>query len=140
MKKTYIKPLETGIKKFLGELEAEVMEILWERDSLSSVKDVYETIKGERDIAYTTILTIMSRLYHKGLLNRVKDGRCYLYTPSYKRDDFIESFNKRTLSGLFKDFREPTLSHFVDMLEESDPEALKSLYRLLRERFKTQGD
>ncbi len=136
MHKHSIKPFEKGIRKYLGVLEAEIMEAMWNWDCASSVKDVHAFISKSRKIAYTTVLTVMSRLHAKGLLKRLKDGRCYLYLTSYSRKEFMSLLNKRTISGMIKDFKEPTLSYFVDALENEDPEMLKSLQALLEERLK----
>jgi len=136
MHKHSVRPFEKGIKKYLGALEAEIMEAMWDWNCASSVKDVHAFINKSRKIAYTTVLTVMSRLHAKGLLNRLKNGRCYLYLTSYGREEFMNLFNKKTISGMIIDFKEPTLSHFVDALEGEDPEMLKRLQVLLEEKLK----
>ena len=54
---------------FLGPLEARVMDIVWARPTVT-VRQVYEILRAEREIAYTTIMTILANLYKKGLLAR----------------------------------------------------------------------
>ncbi len=66
----------------LGRLEASLMEILWARGECS-VRHVFESI--DRRLAYTTVMTTLERLFKKGLLERRKSGRAFLYTPGLTR-------------------------------------------------------
>ncbi|GAV23274.1 BlaI/MecI/CopY family transcriptional regulator [Carboxydothermus pertinax] len=67
------KPQNKGVAKVLGELEARVMEIMWDLGE-ATVKDVHKVINQEKRLAYTTILTIMGRLHEKGLLTKKSIG------------------------------------------------------------------
>jgi predicted transcriptional regulator len=68
-----------------GELEQAVMEILWARTDPLSVREVHDLISIERDLAYTTVLTVLDRLAKKGLVLRNLDGRAWLYRPTRSR-------------------------------------------------------
>nr|WP_300148612.1 BlaI/MecI/CopY family transcriptional regulator [Propionicimonas sp.] len=68
-----------------GELEQAVMEILWARTDPLSVRDVHDLISIERDLAYTTVLTVLDRLAKKGLVLRNLEGRAWLYRPTRSR-------------------------------------------------------
>ena len=60
--------------KVLGELESEIMEIIWRQKDTVSVKDITEVLGKKRQIAYTTVMTIMTRLANKGVLVRHLNG------------------------------------------------------------------
>lgn len=68
-----------------GELEAAVMGILWSRQEWLSVRDVHEVLSADRDLAYTTVMTVLDRLAKKGLATRELDGRAWLYHPARTR-------------------------------------------------------
>lgn len=69
----------------MGELEQAVMDILWNRSELLSVRDVHELLALDRDLAYTTVMTVLDRLAKKGLVVRNLDGRAWLYRPANSR-------------------------------------------------------
>ena len=69
----------------LGELEQAVMDILWNRPDPLSVRDVHELLAHERDLAYTTVMTVLDRLSKKGFVVRYLDGRAWLYRPANTR-------------------------------------------------------
>ena len=66
----------------LGELEQQVMAVLWERDAAASVRDVHEQLAAERELAYTTVMTVLDRLAKKGIVRRELGGRAWLYRPA----------------------------------------------------------
>ena len=136
-------PSLEGIKKALGELEAEVMECLWKsynhayRQTGASVQEVCDTLNQTREIAYTTVMTTMDRLYKKGYLERIKIGKAYIYTPAYSREKFQEALAKEVLGGVLDSFAEPVISTFVDMITKENPEYLDRLARMIEEKRKT---
>ncbi|MGA3189796.1 MAG: BlaI/MecI/CopY family transcriptional regulator [Bryobacteraceae bacterium] len=69
----------------LGHLESGVMDILWSRGE-SNVRDVAE--KLGRPLAYTTVMTTLDRLFKKGLLDRRKLDRAFIYSPRFSRPDW----------------------------------------------------
>jgi BlaI family transcriptional regulator, penicillinase repressor len=66
-----------------GELEQAVMDVLWESPTALSVRDVQAAVAGERELAYTTVMTVMDRLAKKGQLLRELDGRAWRYSPAH---------------------------------------------------------
>lgn len=72
------------IRNNLGPLEDEVMRVVWKKKSLT-VREVLETLRKVRTIAYTTVMTIMDSLYRKGFLKRVKIKKAYRYFPASKK-------------------------------------------------------
>lgn len=74
----------------LGPLEAEVMRLVWEKGEVQ-VEEIHQALLKDREIAYTTVMTVMSRLAAKGLLYRWKQGRAYLYRAARGRDEVAGS-------------------------------------------------
>lgn len=119
-----------GLRQVLGELEAEIMECMWELGS-ASVRDVHVCLAEKREIAYTTVMTVMSRLAEKGMLERRQEGRAYLYAPVETRDAFCTNVVRRVMDGLFGGAGRPVLAHFVENLTEADSAELDGLARLI---------
>lgn len=112
----------------LGELEARVMEVVWNRGGWSTPGEVLELLEGERQLAYTTVMTILVRLWQKGLLERRKDGRAYAYHPIQSR----EEWNAQRMSELLQiaNNRAEALVHFVDEMGTADRDQLRRLLRI----------
>ncbi len=102
--KIIFRPEREGIRKFFGDLEAEVMEIVWANHPVT-VKRVLYFLKKKRDYAYTTAMTALNRLTVKGYLKRVKQSHAYAYTPVMSREEFLEYAVKAITGGLLKDFK-----------------------------------
>lgn len=119
-----------GLRQVLGDLEAEIMECMWELGS-ASVREVHECLVEKREIAYTTVMTVMSRLAEKGMLQRRQQGRAYLYAPLESRDAFCTNVVRRVMDGLFGGAGGPVLAHFVENLTETDSAELDDLARVI---------
>jgi predicted transcriptional regulator len=118
----------------MGGLEAAVMEVLWDRGGWSTPGEVREALSGERSLAYTTVMTIMTRLWRKGRLERERDGRAYAYRPVHGREEHAAARMGELLSGA-RD-RTMVLSRFVKELDEADRVQLR---RMLRGRMGEQA-
>jgi predicted transcriptional regulator len=110
----------------LGELEAEVMDLAWSRDDWIGVNDLLAALKG-RQRAYTTVMTIVTRLCDKGLLERRRDGRGFVYRPALSREQVAAQALREVLADA--DDPQAVLAHFVKDLEAS-PELLARLQAL----------
>ncbi len=116
-----------------GELESGVLAALWAADEPMTARQVLERLPG--DLAYTTVLTILSRLHDKGMLVRHPAGRGYAYAPV--RDEASETaVRMHSLLERGSD-REAVLSRFVS---ELSPEDEQLLHRLLGEQDAGRGD
>lgn len=111
----------------LGPLERAVMEFVWDRDGAVTVRDVHGAVGVRRRLAYTTVMTVMDRLWRKGLLARHRAGRAYLYEPRATRDEHTAHLVRKVLAGA-KD-RRSVLLGFVRGVDEAD---LAELERLVR--------
>jgi BlaI family penicillinase repressor len=86
----------------LTPLELAIMKSLWRRNS-ARVKDVQPDLLPDRDLAYTTVMTIMDRLFKKGILRRAKKSRAHVYEPVYSeaevRADAVSGLVNRFFDG-----------------------------------------
>ncbi len=117
------KPGEDGLVKVLGPLETEIMQIAW-REQVTTVKKVHRAMQPNREIAYTTVMTTMTRLAEKGVLARRREGLAYVYTPAITQAEFEAMMVRRVLDGLMDDYEEETVTYLLDYLAEHSPEQL----------------
>ena len=109
----------------LGELERSVMSVLWgESERTFSVRDVAEYF---RDHAYTTIMTVLSRLHDKGYVVESKSGRANVYRASTTKEEYVASLMGEALSQ--SDDRLVVLSHFAANMDDDDRAILARLMR-----------
>ncbi len=123
---------ESGIRKALGFLEADIMEIIWGKGELS-VREVFDIIKDKRDIAYTTVMTTMDRLYKKGILSRKKIVKGYNYWPKVTEKRLEKHIIRETLKGLFSDMKEPLMSYFANPEDPEDLEVVRKFSHIIAE-------
>lgn len=123
-------PDRPGIRKVLGDLEAEIMEFIWQRPSEQgiAVRDVFEVLYERRRIAYTTVMNTMSRLAKKNLLRVEKQDQAYIYYPNFTEQEFILRFVGRILEDLFVSFSAATREG-INALQ--DPQAATYAHHLL---------
>lgn len=82
----------------LGDLEMQVMDRLWSSEGWTSVGEVHQSLG---DLAYTTVMTVMTNLHAKGALERRKEGKAYLYRPLVTREEAGRGMAGRIRRGLF---------------------------------------
>ncbi|WP_335342416.1 BlaI/MecI/CopY family transcriptional regulator [Polycladomyces zharkentensis] len=126
------------IEKSFGPLETRVMEVLWNKQS-ATVQEIVEELNDEKNYAYTTILTILTRLTRKGMLDRIKEGRMHRYRPRYTKEEWVKKVTSQAVEGLLSDFGELAIAQFVDTVG-STPEQLEKLKRLIRELERREED
>jgi predicted transcriptional regulator len=122
-------PVSTSTPR-LGDLERAVMEHLWvsatgQPDGVT-VREVLESFDGQREIAYTTVMTVLDRLAKKGLVTRVLDGRAWRYRPADTREALTAQTMRRTLDDMEVTDRRAALLHFLDGATEEEIEDLRS--------------
>lgn len=127
------RPNRKGISKVLGELESEIMEEVWRRGSCS-VRDVYEELRLKKKIAYTTVMTIMTRLAEKELLRKEKDGTAFIYHPAVSKEQFGREVTSQIIAGLVDGFGREALAQLVEEAGKVRPETLAELERVIAER------
>jgi predicted transcriptional regulator len=118
----------------LHELEADVMDAVWERGE-ASVREVMEALNtgGDKERAYTTYMTILARLDSKGLLDRRREGKTDFYRPRYARDQYADLRARAELDSIVDQFGDLALAHIARQLAGLDPRRRRALQRLARE-------
>jgi predicted transcriptional regulator len=101
----YFDPSGKGLTVFLGPTEARLLELTWEHGPLTVKKAVFLWKESPKP-AYTTVMTVLARLAEKGLLERVKQGKSYMYRPVFDRRGFLEDRLARVLTCLRSNFPE----------------------------------
>jgi predicted transcriptional regulator len=71
-----------------GELESVIMQLVWDHGAPVTVRELFDQLRQERAIAYTTVMSTMDNLHRKGWLDRAKDGKAYRYTATASRDEY----------------------------------------------------
>ncbi|MBN9395154.1 MAG: BlaI/MecI/CopY family transcriptional regulator [Candidatus Melainabacteria bacterium] len=109
---------QIGLRKFLGDLECEIMELVWKlAQPTVTVRDVFNALRKEREIAYTTVMTTMVRLSEKGLLKIVdKIGLANCYMPEYDREEFINTAVNMILEIFTSQFPKES-QEFLDQMQ-----------------------
>ena len=106
----------------LGDLEREVMTQLWDAGEPLTVRQVHERVGRDRDLAYTTVMTVLDRLAKKAVVIQEKTDRAYRYAPAQSREEMTAALMLDALSGAPDGAaRDAALAHFVGRL---GPEAL----------------
>lgn len=123
--------MSDAVHRPLGYLEQAVMDVLW-RQAPASVHDVTGAL-ADRDLAYTTVMTTLDRLFRKGLLGRSKRGHAYHYHPALSREEFERRLVTSMLGGLPAASRDALLAGFLDFAGD-DADTLDALERLIAER------
>ena len=113
-----------------GDLEAVIMDRVWEHAEPVTVRELHDELSAERVIAYTTVMSTMDNLHRKGWLNRVKEGKAYRYSPSASREEYSARLMREALAD--GGDTEVVLSHFLAQIDGEESEALRSVLSKLR--------
>lgn len=132
------KPGSRGTGHVLGELESAVMEILWSQPE-QTVNGVEERLRQKREIAHTTVLTTLDRMYRKGYLTREKQVKAFVYSPRYTRAEFERMMAQEVLGALIGHFTEPALSTFIELIGD-DEVALDQLEAKIQEKRRERAE
>ena len=116
----------------MGELEAAVMNLLWEHGDWQTPGDVHGRLEPTHPLAYTTVMTILVRLWRKGRLERYKTGRAYSYRPTLTRDEDAARRMGEVLGSLGD--HAGALNRFVETLDAGDRAQLRRLLTSARKR------
>ena len=106
-----------------GELEAVIMDRLWEWGRPALVREVVDDLHGDRPLAYSTVMTVMENLHRKGWLRREREGRAWRYEPTGSRSAYTAALMSDAL-GTSAD-RRRALAHFVLQMSPHDAALLR---------------
>lgn len=110
----------------LGELERAVMDHLWSSGESLTVRQVHEALSSQRELAYTTVMTVLQRLARKNLVLQIRDDRAHRYAAAYGRDELVaglmvDALHQASDSG----DRRAALVYFVERVGAEDADALR---------------
>jgi predicted transcriptional regulator len=119
------------------DLELELLKVVWARGQ-ATVREVFQDLSQQRKIAYTTVLTMMGILEHKGHLEKIAGERAYIYRPIRPKDKVVKGMVEEFVNRVFSGSAKPLLVHLVQ--DPSIPtEDLAEIEKLLRARRKKQS-
>lgn len=117
----------------MGTLEAQVMQRLWDAREPRSVRDVLNELNREKNLAYTTVMTVLENLHRKGLVEREKYGRAFKYVAAMSREQYTAELMDGALAG--SGDRGAALLHFVERMSSTElAELREALGRLHDDR------
>jgi predicted transcriptional regulator len=117
-----------------GDLEAVVMDRLWDRAGTTAVREVFEDLHKSREIAYTTVMSTMDNLHRKGWLARERQGKAFLYWPTLTREEYSARLMRDALdaggdSGA-------VLTHFLRQMTDEESATLRTALRRVASKSK----
>ncbi|CRK55140.1 Transcriptional regulator, MecI family [Alloactinosynnema sp. L-07] len=107
----------------LGDLESSVMSVLWDSEDSLCVRDVLERLDTGKDLAYTTVMTVLDNLHRKTWVERERVGRAFYYCPSYTRAEFAAQSLRHVLEA--SGDPEAVLLHFARSATAEETEVLR---------------
>ncbi len=116
----------------LGKLEQKVMDILWQKKEASS-REVLDELKNPNPLAYTTIATILQRLYEKGLVKKTEKGNTYFFSPKLSRQTFSKNVAKSFLSKFMSSFGDIAIASFAESIDELPKTKRNYFLKILQE-------
>lgn len=116
--------------KGLGELERSIMDILWAHAGPLTAREVGRLI-ADRDLAPTTVMTVLDRLTRKNFLSRTRDGRAWRYEPAASRDAYVAELMLEALD--MTGDRSAALTRFAQTVSGSEAEILRKALTELEE-------
>lgn len=117
----------------LGDLESEIMRVAWEQGEVA-VADVQRALQPQRSLAYTTVMTVMSRLADKGLLSRRKEGRAYVYQPAAAQASVAGSLLRSLVGRLYGGSSTRAIAHLIETEDAVGDDELDRLEQLIRDK------
>ena len=127
-----------GLAKWLGPLEAQLMEFIWAAQGPVTAREVHEGSGAEAK--YITVLTVLNNLCDKGILERAKRGRVFVFHARSSREDFLASVSREVVRGLMDLSPEIAVSSFVNAVGSVSEETLAQLYQELEGRMAEPPD
>lgn len=110
----------------LGDLERAVMDHLWGTEDPQTVRQVHQGLRAQRDLAYTTVMTVLQRLARKNLVVQIKDDRAHRYAAAHGRDELVAGLMVDALAqAADSGDRQAALVHFVERVGADEADALR---------------
>src|SRR6201982_1163006 len=106
-----------------GDLEAVIMDRLWAQGRPMLVREMVEGLRGDRPLAYTTVMTVMENLHRKEWLRREREGRAWRYEPTGSRSGYTTALMNDALATSTD--RRTALAHFALQMSPQDAALLR---------------
>jgi len=121
----------------LGDLERAVMDQLWDTGQPQTVRQVHEALSARRDLAYTTVMTVLQRLARKNLVVQIRDERAHQYAATRGRDELVAGLMVDALDqAADSEDRRAALMHFVEQVGADEADALRDALADLESRHR----
>jgi len=121
----------------LTDLETDIMNIVWQKGKVT-VRDVYETLRETRPLAYTTVLTVLGTLTEKHIVHREMRDRAYVYRPRMSHKEAV-SRSLQHLAGKFFEGSERSLAAHMIESEKLSRQELEELHRMIEEKLQEEN-
>ena len=108
----------------MGDLERVVMDHLWASTEPQTVRQVHDALSRDRELAYTTVMTVLQRLAKKKLVTQLRTDRAHRYTATFGREELVADLMFDALAQA-ENSREAALVHFVERVGADEAEALR---------------
>lgn len=115
--------MRAAVRPF-GELEAAIMHVVWGYSAPISVRVIVDRLNEQREVAYTTVITVAERLREKGMLSRVRRGRAFLYEACLSADEYSAELMRQVLNTA--ESRSATLLRFAGQLSPQEAASLRA--------------
>jgi len=127
-----------GLAKVMGDLEARVLQTVWEFGKPVSARTVYERVMESHPVAPLTVITVLNKLVTKGFLTRKRQDGLLHYRAVMEEEELRALASRRVVEGILSFGPDAVAASMVDVLAEQDPERLAELGRLVRRRLRAQ--
>ena len=118
------------MNKQISELEALIMNTVWELKQCS-IRDVSNKFKPKKKLAYTTVATVLQRLYEKGLVKKEEEGSVLLYSPKISKKTYGERIASIFTNNFFNTFGDVAVASFAESIEKLPKSRKKYLLKLI---------
>jgi predicted transcriptional regulator len=123
--------LPGGRVRGFGDLEAVIVDRLWSREGKTTVREVFDDLRRERQIAYTTVMSTMDNLHTKGWLDRTRQGKAYAYWPVVTREEYSARLMRDALhAGRNSSL---VLTHLLEQMTDEESASLREALARLSE-------
>jgi predicted transcriptional regulator len=118
----------------IGSLEADILAIIWEMNR-ATVRDVYEALRQQRPIAYTTVMTVMNNLVKKNLLAQDKTNIAYVYTPAIPGAEVAQTILDSVVQRLLRGQPNIAVSYLLGLKKVLTPQQAEELKKYAEEHL-----
>jgi predicted transcriptional regulator len=123
------------LNQHLSNLEQEIMDVIWRLEECT-VRDVIKARAGQKNLAYTTIATIVDRLYSKSIVKRVQKGKQYVYIPLISKEEFGKNVAATFIQRFMKNFGDVAIASFAESIDELPDKKRASLIDRIKQHEK----